>query len=89
MKCCYWKKVHVWNKLNEDVEVIRNKKNLICKGCTQVEGIGFEETFSVVSGIESIRMILALIIDKNSNVYQVDVKYKFLNGKLEEVYMEK
>ena len=35
------------NKLNEDGEVIRNKDRLVCKGYAQVEGIDFEEIFSL------------------------------------------
>jgi hypothetical protein len=34
------------NKLNEDRHVTRNKARPVCKGCSQVEGIDFEETFA-------------------------------------------
>jgi hypothetical protein len=37
------------NKLNEDEQVTRNKARLLCKGYERVEGIDFEETFSLVS----------------------------------------
>jgi hypothetical protein len=39
-------------KLNEDRHVTRNKARLVCKGYTQVEGINFEETFSLVSRMD-------------------------------------
>jgi hypothetical protein len=56
---------------------------------TQVEGIDFEETFSPVSRMEAIRLILAYACSKNIKVYQMDVKSTFLNGELEEeVYIE-
>jgi hypothetical protein len=62
---------------------------LVCKGYTQVEGIDFEETFSPVSRMEAIRLILAYACSKNIKVYQMDVKSTFLNGELEEeVYIE-
>jgi hypothetical protein len=78
------------NKLNEDGQVTRNKARLVCKGYTQVEGIDFEETFSPVSRMEAIRLILAYACSKNIKVYQMDVKSTFLNGELEEeVYIEK
>jgi hypothetical protein len=77
------------NKLNEDGQVTRNKERLVCKGYAQVEGIDFEETFSHVSRMEAIRMILAYACSKRITVYQMDVKSTFLNGELEEeVYIE-
>ena len=54
-----------------------------------MEGIDFEETYAHVAWLEAIRMFLALSCHKNFNVYQMDVKYAFLNDKLEEqVYIE-
>jgi hypothetical protein len=61
----------------------------VCKGYDQVEGIGFEETFSLVVRLETIRMFLAFACLKNFKIYQMDVKSTFLNGNLEEeVYIE-
>jgi hypothetical protein len=77
------------NKLNEDGQVTRNKARLVCKGYAQVEGIDFEETFSPVSRMEAVRLILAYACSKKIKVYQMDVKSSFLNGELEEeVYIE-
>jgi hypothetical protein len=50
----------------------------------QVEGIKFEETFSLVAKMETIRLILDYACSKNIKVYQMDVKSTFLNGELEE-----
>jgi hypothetical protein len=77
------------NKLNEDGQVTRNKARLVCKGYAQVEGIDFEETFSPVSIMKAIQLLLAYACSKNIKVYQMDVKSSFLNGELEEeVYIE-
>jgi hypothetical protein len=77
------------NKTDEARQVTRNKARLVCKGYTQVEGIDYGETFSPVARMESIRMVLAYPNSKNIKFYQMDVKYIFLNGDLEEeVYME-
>ena len=42
------------NKLSEYGHVTRKKDRLICKGYAQVEGIDFEETFSLVDRMEAI-----------------------------------
>eukprot|EP00253_Pinus_taeda_P025894 PITA_25894 len=77
------------NKLNENGDVIRNKARLVCKGYAQQEGIEFEETFAPVARLEAIRMFLALSSFQKFKVYQMDVKFAFLNGDLEEeVYIE-
>ena len=61
----------------------------MCKGYAQVEGIDLEGTFSLVARLEEIIMFLAYSCYRNFKVYQMDVKYAFLNGKLKyEVYIE-
>jgi hypothetical protein len=76
-------------KLNEDGQVTKNEAILVCKGYTQVEGIDFEETFTPVSIMEAIKLILAYACSKNVKVYHMDVKSTFLNRDLgEEVYIE-
>jgi len=74
--------------LNENGEVVRNKARLVCKGYAQQEGVDFEETFSPVARLEAIRMFLTLSSFQKFKVFQMDVKSSFLNGDLEEVYIE-
>eukprot|EP00253_Pinus_taeda_P030538 PITA_30538 len=76
------------NKLNENGEVIRNKSRLVCKGYAQQEGIEFEETFAHVARLEAIQMFLVVSSFQKFKVFQMDVKSSFLNGDLEEVYIE-
>jgi hypothetical protein len=55
-----------------------------------IEGVYYEETFSLVARLETIRMFLSFSSYIKFKVYQMDVKSKFLNGNLEEeVYIEK
>ena len=52
-------------------------------------GIDFSETFAPVARIDTVRTMLALAAQKGWQVYQLDVKFAFLNGELqEEVYVE-
>jgi hypothetical protein len=66
--------------LDEDGQVVRNKSRLVCKGYSQVEGIYFEETFSLVAILKSIIMFLAFSSFKNFKMYQMDVKSTFMHG---------
>jgi hypothetical protein len=70
--------------LNEDGQIVRNKPRLVCKGYAQVEGVEFEETFSLVARIEAIKVFLAFASYTKFKVYHMDVKSTFLNGDLEE-----
>jgi Reverse transcriptase (RNA-dependent DNA polymerase)/gag-polypeptide of LTR copia-type/Integrase core domain/GAG-pre-integrase domain len=76
-------------KFDEDGHLNRYKARLVAQGHTQVEGIDYHETFSPVVKIKSIRVLLALAVERNWAVHQLDVTSAYLNGTLkEEVYME-
>ena len=59
------------------------------KGYKQTEGLDYFNTYSHVTRINSIRMVLAIVVLRNLEVHQMDMKTTFLNGYLdEEIYME-
>ncbi|GJW32258.1 retrotransposon protein, putative, ty1-copia subclass [Tanacetum coccineum] len=61
---------------------------LVAKGYTQTHGIDYEETFSPVAKIKSIRIMLAIVAFHDYEIWQMDVKTAFLNGKLtKDVFM--
>ena len=43
-------------------------------------GVDFSVTFALVTRLDTIRMLLALIAQKGWNIHQMDVKSTFLNG---------
>ena len=62
---------------------------MVAKGFAQVEGFDFEETFTPIARMTTIRMVLAMAVEEGWPVYQMDVKLAFLNWNLEEeVYVE-
>ncbi len=59
------------------------------KGFLQKYGIDYSETFAPVARMSSIRIILAVAVEKKMHVHQMEVKTAFLNGDLEEeIYVE-
>ena len=68
---------------------LRYKARLVVKGFNQKKGIDFEEIFSPVVKMSSIRVALGLAARLNLEVEQLDVKTAFLHGDLEEeIYMQ-
>ena len=60
----------------------------MAKGYTQKEGFNYEETFSPVAMIKSIRILLSITGHMDYEIWQMDVKTTFLNGSLDEtIYM--
>ncbi|XP_052625929.1 uncharacterized protein LOC128132951 [Lactuca sativa] len=56
---------------------------------SQIIEESFVKTFGPVARLESVRIFLADDVHKNFEVYQMDVKWAFLNGELEEtMYVE-
>ncbi|WRX29350.1 Reverse transcriptase [Theobroma cacao] len=75
-------------KTDVDGKVQTFKTRLVAKGYKQRQGIDFEETFSPVAMLKSIRILLAIAAYHDYEIWQMDVKTAFLNGNLqEEVYM--
>lgn len=75
-------------KTDMDGIVHTYKARLVAKGFTQTQGVDYDETFSPVAMIKSIRILLAIAAFHNYEIWQMDVKTAFLNGTLsEDVYM--
>ncbi|KAH9735169.1 hypothetical protein KPL71_017652 [Citrus sinensis] len=65
------------------------KARLVAKWFTQKEGIDYEETFSPVAMLKSIRILLSIAALLDYEIWQMNVKTVFLNGHLEEnIYMQ-
>ncbi|GAA0162140.1 transmembrane signal receptor [Lithospermum erythrorhizon] len=76
-------------KMKADGTIDKYKGGLVICGNRQMEGLDYFDTYSPVTRITSIRLVLAIAALRNLDVHQMDVKTAFLNGDLEEeIYME-
>ena len=72
-------------KVDSDGRVERYKARLVAQGFTQQRGADYDETFSPVVRMESLRTVVGLSVRNGLRLHQLDVTTAFLNGKLEEV----
>ena len=76
-------------KTDIDGNVHTFKARLVAKGFKQTHGVDYDETFSLVAMLKSIRILLAIATYYDYEIWQMDVKIAFLNRKLlEDMYMK-
>ena len=75
-------------KYDSDGRLIKHKARLVAQGFTQKPGVDYDETFSPVIRFESVRVLIAMSLQNNFILHQMDVSCAFLNGDLhEDIYM--
>ena len=83
-----FKWIYKKKKKDMDGNVHIYKARLVAKGFRQVQGVDYDETFSPVAMLKSVRIILTIAAYFDYEIWQMDVKTAFLNGNLtEDVYM--
>ena len=76
-------------KFTSDDPTPKYKACLVAKGFKQQQGIDFEEVFSPVVKMTTLRTVLGLVAIEDMELVQMDVKTAFLHGDLDEdVYLK-
>ena len=70
--------------MKPDGTIDKYKSRLVVKGYRQKGVLDYFDTYSPVTRITSIRMLIALAAVHDLNIHQMDVKTTYLNGELEE-----
>ena len=79
----------VFKVKNDNKKLLKYKACLVVKGFDQKLAIDFDEIFSLVVKMCSIRVILGLATSMDLELEQLDVKTTFLHGDLdEEIFIE-
>ena len=75
--------------MKDDGSINKYKARLVVKGYKQKECVDYFDTYSPVTRITSIRMLITIVALHKLEIHQMDVKTAFLNGELDEkIYME-
>jgi hypothetical protein len=76
-------------KQNPEGKVERYKARLVAKGYSQTYGIDYDEIFTLVTKMSTVRTLISCVVNFGWPLHQLDVKNVFLHGDLEEeVYMK-
>ena len=75
-------------KHSADGSIEKFKARFVARGFSWKEGIDHEENFAPVAGYTYIRTVFALAAKMKWKLHQMYVKTTFLNGVIEEVYIE-
>ncbi len=69
-------------KHNANGSVSRYKARLVAKGYAQTYGIDHEETYSPVTKMTTVKIVIVMAVAKGWSLHQMDVKNVFLHGDL-------
>jgi Reverse transcriptase (RNA-dependent DNA polymerase) len=75
-------------KYNCDSSIERYKARLVAEGFTQIYRIDYQNIFTPVAKMNTVRILLSVATNLGWTLFQMDVKNTFLQGALdEEIYM--
>ena len=69
-------------KVDADGSDIKYNSRLVSKFFSQVQGVDYTETFSLVAKMDYIELVLSIATSKRWEVHHMDVKSDFIHGEL-------
>ena len=76
-------------KITYDGTKTKYKAQLVAKGYSEVQGLDYNETFTPIERMDSIKLILEVTASKRWEAHHMDVKSAFLLGDLKEYIYNK
>lgn len=74
-------------KTDEKGHISRYKVRLVAKGYSQEKGFDYDEEYSPVVQLQTLRLLLSIALQNGWPFHAMDVKTAFLNGHNEDIYM--
>ncbi|GKE16240.1 ribonuclease H-like domain-containing protein, partial [Tanacetum coccineum] len=68
------------HKFHVDGIISLYKARLVANGSSQQLSVDFDETFSLIVKLATIRTVLSLVVSRKWSIHQLDIKNAFLNG---------
>ena len=70
-------------------EVTKHKARIVTKGYSQIPSQDFDETYSPIARLTSLRILVTIAATENLEIGQMDVVSAFLNGRLDKpIFMQ-
>ena len=77
-------KLILTKKMNAEGKIKTRKASLVARGSAQIQGVDYFNTFAPVVRLESLRILMALAVQFNLKINQIDVTSAYLNNELKE-----
>jgi len=76
-------------KRDSNGNIVKRKARLVARGFTQRYGIDYTITFSPTLKLDSLRIIIAIAVQRDYEIIQIDINAAYLNAEMsEDIYIE-
>ena len=80
---------YVFRKKTTHGELYKNSTSIVARGFSQIEDVDYNETYSPVARMNTMRVFIKISIDRGFKLLTFDVEAKFFNSPLQdEIYIQ-